>query len=179
MHMRGLGNAWVGELTRQATEESRHARPGANGVITRLAELMFIEVLRRHLEELPSTQTGWLAALRDEVVGRALALLHAGPGQRWTLDELARGAATSRSNLAKRFTDLVGQPPMQYLLQWRMQVRDRHLASALPASVSDSEKPATFLHPSKQWPSGSRKRNGRWRQAYSTPALTSAPYLRR
>lgn len=83
---------------------------------------MFIEVLRRYLDELPPGQTGWLAGLRDDVVGRALTLLHADPARPWTLDVLAREAATSRSNLAKRFAQLVGQPPMQYLAHWRMQV---------------------------------------------------------
>lgn len=122
MHMRGMATEWVGGLTRQVTEERELARPGADSVITRLAELMFIEVLRRYLEDLPAGQTGWLAGLRDEVVGRALTFLHAQPGRQWTLDELARESATSRSNLAKRFTDLVGQPPMQYLAKWRMQV---------------------------------------------------------
>ena len=83
---------------------------------------MFIEVLRRYLDELPAGQTGWLAGLRDEVVGRVLTLLHSKPGEPWTLPKLAREAASSRSSLAKRFALLVGQPPMQYLAQWRMQV---------------------------------------------------------
>jgi AraC-like DNA-binding protein len=122
MHMRGMADAWVGGLTRQVTAERRLGRPGADAVITRLAELMFIEVLRRYLEELPPGQTGWLAGLRDEVVGRALTLLHARPSHPWTLEELAREAAASRSNLAKRFTELIGQPPIQYLAQWRMQI---------------------------------------------------------
>jgi len=122
LHVRGMSGAWVGGFSRQLTEESRLGRPGSDTVLTRLAELMFIEVLRRYLEELPPEQTGWLAGLRDAVVGRALALLHARPGHPWTLDQLAREAASSRTNVAKRFTDLVGQPPMQYLTQWRMQV---------------------------------------------------------
>jgi AraC-like DNA-binding protein len=122
MHMRGMPNAWFGGFTRQLSEESRLGRPGADCVLTRLAEMMFIEVLRRYLDDLPPGQTGWLAGLRDEVVGRVLALLHARPGHPWTLAELARDAASSRSSLAKRFALLVGQPPMQYLTQWRMQV---------------------------------------------------------
>ncbi len=122
MHMRGMSNAWHGSFIRQVTEESRLGRAGAVCVLTRLAELMFIEVLRRYLDDLPPGQTGWLAGLRDEVVGRALALLHAQPSHPWTLADLAREAASSRSSLAKRFGELVGQPPMQYLTQWRMQV---------------------------------------------------------
>ena len=122
LHMRGMSNAWLDGFTRRLTEESQLGRPGADGVLTRLAELMFIELLRRYLEDLPQEQTGWLAGLRDEVVGRVLTLLHGRPGHPWTLDELAREANSSRSNLAKRFAELVGQPPMQYLAQWRMQV---------------------------------------------------------
>ena len=122
MHMRGMSNAWLGSFTHQVTEESRRDRPGAATVLTRLAELMFIEVLRRYLEELPAGRTGWLAGLRDGVVGRVLALVHDRPGHSWTLEELAREAASSRTNVARRFAELVGQPPMQYLAQWRMQV---------------------------------------------------------
>ena len=167
MHMRGMANAWVGGLTRQVTEERQHARPGAESVITRLAELMFIEVLRRHLEELLPGQTGWLAGLRDDVVGRALTSLHARPGHRWTLDELAREAGASRSNLAKRFTDLVGQAPMQYLAQWRMQVAATLLAhssvklAAVGAQVGyDSE--AAF---SRAFKKATASSPGAWRDA--------------
>jgi AraC-like DNA-binding protein len=96
---------------------------------------MFIEVLRRHLESLPPEQTGWLAGLRDEVVGRALALLHQRPGHPWTLPALARAVASSRSSLARRFTLLLGQPPMQYLAQWRMQIAATLLAG--PATLAE------------------------------------------
>ncbi len=130
MHMRGMSNAWLGGYTRQLTEESRLGRAGADCVLTRLAELMFIEVLRRYLDDLPPGQTGWLAGLRDEVVGRVLTLLHGRPGHPWTLADLAREAASSRSALAKRFAELVGQPPMQYLTQWRMQVAANLLAQS-------------------------------------------------
>ena len=122
MHVRGMSGAWIGSFTRQVTDESRLARPGGDTVLTRLAELMFIEVLRRYLDDLPPEQTGWLAGLRDDVVARVLGLLHGRPGHPWTLPELAKEAASSRSNVARRFTDLVGQPPMHYLTQWRMQV---------------------------------------------------------
>ena len=122
LHVRGLNPAALGGLARQLVDEAVVGKAGAEGVLTRLAELMFIAVLRRYLEELPPGHTGWLAGLRDEVVGRVLTALHERPGHSWTLDTLAREAASSRSTVAKRFTDLVGQPPMQYLAQWRMQV---------------------------------------------------------
>jgi AraC-like DNA-binding protein len=130
IHLRGVSNVWLGGFSRQLTEDSRLGRAGANGVLTRLAELMFIEVLRRYLDGLPPGQTGWLAGVRDEVVGRALSLLHGRPGHPWTLADLAREAASSRSSLARRFAMLVGQPPMQYLTQWRMQVAANLLAQS-------------------------------------------------
>jgi AraC-like DNA-binding protein len=161
LHMRAMSNAWFDGFTRLLTEESRASRPGAHEVLTRLAELMFIELLRRYLDELPPGQTGWLAGLRDELVGRVLALLHQRPAHPWTLDELARQAASSRSNVARRFTELVGQPPMHYLAQWRMQVAAARLSqtgdkvAAVAAEVGyDSEaafsrafKKATGLAP--------------------------------
>jgi len=122
LHVRGMLDSWAGGFTRQLVEESRHQRAGSDTVLTRLAELMFIEVLRRYLADLPAGQSGWLAGLRDETVGRALSLLHGRPERNWTLANLAREVASSRSNLARRFTELVGQPPMQYLANWRMQV---------------------------------------------------------
>ena len=73
-------------------------------------------------------QTGWLAGLRDPVVGRALRLLHQQPARPWTVESLAREAGLSRSALAERFTHFVGQPPMLYLARWRMQVAARLLA---------------------------------------------------
>jgi len=122
MHVRGMSSAWLAHFTRHLADEARLGRAGASAVLTRLAELMFIEVLRRYLEELGPGHTGWLAGLRDEMVSRVLALLHSRPGDPWTLESLAHAVASSRSNVAKRFTELVGQPPMHYLTQWRMQV---------------------------------------------------------
>jgi AraC-like DNA-binding protein len=130
LHMRRMPSTWLDGFATQVTKESQLGRPGADSVLTRLAELMFVELLRRYLEELPPGQTGWLAGLRDEVVGRVLEMLHTRPGHPWTLEELARGANSSRSSLAKRFAELVGQPPMQYLAHWRMQVAANLLAES-------------------------------------------------
>jgi AraC-like DNA-binding protein len=86
-----------------------------------------VEVLRRHIDALPAGQTGWLAGMRDPSIGRVLALLHERPDVPWTLERLADDAAMSRSTLHDHFVHLIGQPPMQYLAQWRMQVAARLL----------------------------------------------------
>jgi AraC-like DNA-binding protein len=139
LHLPDLSSGWLQSFARQVVEESRAQRVGTASVLTRLAELMFVEVLRRYVETLPPGQHGWLAGLRDEVVGRGLGLLHADPAHSWTLDELAAGAAMSRSAFADRFATLVGQPPMQYLAQWRMQRAARRLATdnAKVASIAE------------------------------------------
>ncbi len=108
--------------------EARARRAGGECIRLRLSELMFVEVIRRHLEAIPPERTGWLAGLRDQRIGRALALLHARPAEPWSLDALAKEAAMSRSVLADRFTQLVGCPPMQYLAQWRIALAARQLA---------------------------------------------------
>ena len=119
----------LGRLVEFALEESLQNRPGARCVLLRLSEVLFVEVVRRHLEGLPSDQSGWLAGLRDPVVGHALALLHARPARSWTLERLAREIAVSRSILADRFTRLLGQPPMRYLARWRMQLAATAIAA--------------------------------------------------
>ena len=122
LHVAGATAGWLGGFPEQVVRESRAAQAGSLTMLTRMAELMFIEVLRRHLQSLGEEQGGWLAALRDPVVGAALARMHEAPAHPWTLPELAREAAASRSVLAERFTALVGVPPMQYLAQWRLQL---------------------------------------------------------
>ena len=111
---------WLEASLRYALAEARSPRPGGHGVLAKLAEVLFIEVLRIHMNAQPEGHTGWLAAVNDRIVGAALQALHDEPARAWTLDELARDACTSRSVLAERFQALVGQAPMQYLAQWRM-----------------------------------------------------------
>ncbi|MGH7821529.1 MAG: cupin domain-containing protein, partial [Candidatus Binatia bacterium] len=95
--------------------EARERRAGGDCVRLRLSELLFVEVVRRWLARLPDDEKGWLAALREPTVGRALRLLHERPAERWTLEKLARDAGLSRSALAERFAGIVGRPPMEYL----------------------------------------------------------------
>ncbi len=115
-------------LANFAISEAEQHRGGERCLLTRLSEVMFVEVLRRYLRTASADSTGWLTGLRDPLVGRALHLLHAELEAPWTLEELARRLATSRSTLAERFATLVGEPPMQYLTRWRMQAAACRLA---------------------------------------------------
>jgi AraC-like DNA-binding protein len=133
-------------------------------------------VVRRHLESLPACGTGWLSGLRDEHVGRALALLHGHPERPWTLEELARKVALSRSTLAERFTHLVGQPPMQYLARWRMQVAAGLLSGggASVAQVATEVGYASEAAFSRTFKKLVGMPPAAWRRRWS-PATTSVP----
>ena len=118
---RGTGT-WLGTTIKFTINEARSSRPGNTAVLGRLTELMFVEILREYMQQLPQDHGGWLAGLNDPHVGKALRLLHENPTRNWTVEELSREAAISRSALAERFTQLVGEAPMRYLANWRMQL---------------------------------------------------------
>lgn len=120
--------SWLGHLVGAAFAEATEGRIGGGSIVARLSELMFVELVRRHVEAMPPEATGWFAGLRDPHVGRALNLLHGRPVEPWTLERLAREVGLSRSSLAERFARLIGQPPMQYLARWRMQLASGLLA---------------------------------------------------
>jgi transcriptional regulator GlxA family with amidase domain len=109
--------------------ESDAPRAGGVATLARLAELLFIEIVRRHVESAPSDATGWIAGLNDRYVGRALALMHGKPGEDWTVEKLARQVGLSRSALADRFVHLLGAPPITYLSDWRLRLAAQKLAS--------------------------------------------------
>ncbi|MFQ5973608.1 MAG: AraC family transcriptional regulator [Alphaproteobacteria bacterium] len=116
------------QLIDLAMTEIRTPHAGGESIRLGLCELMFVELLRRHLETLSADAPGWLAGLRDPKVGCVLTLLHAEPAKNWTLDALARAAGVSRTILAERFARCVGETPMRYLTLWRMQLAARMLA---------------------------------------------------
>jgi AraC-like DNA-binding protein len=122
-------------LVELALAESRQRRSGVRCVLLRLSEVLFVELVRRYLDGLTDEQTGWLAGLRDPTIGHALALVHDRPADAWTLEGLAREIGVSRSTLADRFSQVVGQPPMRYLARWRMQLAASLLCDGL-AKVS-------------------------------------------
>jgi AraC-like DNA-binding protein len=127
---------WVAHVIEQAVAESHQRRPGGEAVLERLSEMMFVDSARRYLDGLPADATGWLAGLRDRYVGRSLALLHEQPGRDWSIEALGKEVGLSRSALHERFVQFLGQAPMQYLTNWRMQV-GAGLLRASSRSVAD------------------------------------------
>lgn len=121
------GGAWIAQSFAFAAQQLAEGAPGAATIIAKLSELMFVEAVRSHVENLAPGESGWLAGLRDPSVGRALALMHAEPERCWTVEELAAHANLSRSAFADRFAALLGEPPMRYLTRWRMQVAAHRL----------------------------------------------------
>jgi AraC-like DNA-binding protein len=125
--MRGSNASWLESSLRFATEEAASAHAGRAAVLAKLAELVFVEAVRRYVDTMPDDRKGWLAGLRDRFVARALTLMHARPAHPWTVEDLASRVGMSRSGLAQRFADLLGVPPMQYLAQWRLQLAAQQL----------------------------------------------------
>lgn len=149
MHARPRGepdDVWLETSIRYITHEAMHPRPGGQCILSRLTELMFMEVLRRHIQNLPPGEIGWLAALNDPIVGSAIKWMHTLPDEKWTVTKLAQRIGTSRSVLAERFKYLLGQPPMQYLATWRLLIAaqllktsDAHLKNIVARIGYESE----------------------------------------
>jgi len=118
---------WLETTLQHTVEEAERGTPGNADMLARLSEIMFVEGLRRYMQQLPPEYEGWLAAVRDRSIGRVLQMMHAQPYRAWTVEDLASAAAVSRSSLAQRFTSLMGETPMQYLTGWRMQLAKHFL----------------------------------------------------
>jgi AraC-like DNA-binding protein len=124
---RAGSNEWIESSLRFALRGLSEGKIGASTVMSKLSELMFVEAVRSYAATLPAEQTGWLAGLRDQFVGKALALVHGKPQLPWTAESLAREVSLSRSAFSDRFTAVVGTPPKRYLISWRMQVAKEKL----------------------------------------------------
>jgi AraC-like DNA-binding protein len=111
---------WLRTQLETVTCEARSGRPGGEAMIVRLAEMLFIQALRQQLGDLPPGAAGWLGALRDAALARALGAIHRRPEHPWTVAALAAEAGLSRSHFAERFAAVVGRPPLTYLAEWRM-----------------------------------------------------------
>jgi AraC-like DNA-binding protein len=111
---------WLKMIIQLVQAEAHGSQPGAETVITRLSEVLFLQVVRDYLSSLGEGSVGWLSALRDPQIGQALALIHHQPEERWTVESLARRVGLSRSALSAKFMRLVGRPPLRYLTDVRL-----------------------------------------------------------
>jgi AraC-like DNA-binding protein len=133
-------SALITSTVREILAMTDAAAPGTALMLGRMMELLFVEVVRRYAARLPPSATGWFAALNDPIVGRALQSVHGDPARRWTVDELARAARSSRTVLAERFNAVMGQAPIEYVTGWRMQLaaeRIRKGGESLSAIAAD------------------------------------------
>jgi AraC-like DNA-binding protein len=123
LHVSGSGApdaATLAALMHQVANEAGEGRPGADLIVRRLSDVFFIQMLRAWMEAQPGTGGGWLAAVNDPQIGKALRAIHDDPRRRWSVAALAREAAQSRSSFAAQFAQLSGEPPMQYVARWRV-----------------------------------------------------------
>jgi len=139
---------WLENSIRYSVGDGATSRPGGEAVLAKLSEVLFIETLRRYIALLPPEQTGWLAGVRDQEVGKALALLHRRPAHPWTIVALANEVGTSRSVLAERFRRYLSETPIAYLTRWRLQLGAQLLKSTsnsvaqIAAEVGYESEPA-------------------------------------
>lgn len=170
--MSAAGHGWLSSMLHLAAEEAERGRAGSESLLAKVAELMFVEVVRKHIARLPDDSKGWLSGLKHRHVGHALRLIHGQPEKSWTLAELAREVGLSRSVFADRFSHFVGVSPMHYLGRWRMQLAIRRLTipGISVAQVGEEvgyESEAAFSRAFKRYvgvPPGS------WRKGRSSPA---------
>lgn len=124
---------WLQGTLRFMAAEASELKPGGETVITRLADILVIQAIRSWIAQDDAAQSGWLGALQDPQIGRAITLVHRDPAHAWTVASLAAEVAMSRSAFAARFTELVGEPVMRYVARWRM-----HLAAT---SLQEDDAP--------------------------------------
>ncbi|WP_173921374.1 AraC family transcriptional regulator [Agromyces sp. Marseille-P2726] len=139
----------IRDTLRLMADELTRAQPGAEAVATRLADVLVVQAIRAWLSDDPTGRDGWLLALQDDRIGRALEAMHAEPGRDWSLEQLARAATMSRSSFSARFSGMLGEAPMAYLTRWRMTVaagrlRDDHATVAQVAAELGYQSEAAF-----------------------------------
>lgn len=120
------GSGWIDAAMKYIAAEAAEASPGAEAIIQRLSEILFIQTVRRHAS---TAEVGFLSVLRDPQISRALSAFHADPARDWTVESLAQEAGLSRTIFAERMRNRLGIPPMQYVTQWRMDIAARKLIS--------------------------------------------------
>lgn len=113
---------WLEHSIRFSVDEANGSSAGNELVLAKLSEVLFVETLRRYITAMPPDQIGWLAGVRDPVIGQALALLHKEPAHPWTISALGRRVGLSRTRLAERFSHFLEESPMTYLTKWRLKL---------------------------------------------------------
>lgn len=128
IHVKGAADRpdweWLPTMLALIASETQGARPGGETVVTRLCDVLVIQAVRAWIETDPDAEQGWIGALRDPTIGRAIALIHKDPSRDWTVTSLAREVGMSRSGFSARFGELVGTSPKQYVTTWRMQLAE-------------------------------------------------------
>jgi AraC-like DNA-binding protein len=161
---------WIQSTLRFMAAEARELRPGGETVITRLADILVIQAIRSWIARDPAAQTGWLGALRDQQIGRAIALVHRDPARNWTVASLAMAVGMSRSAFAARFSQLVGEPAVRYVTRWKMHaalmwLKEENAALSEIASRLGYESEAAFSRAFKRFvgisPGAARRREPR------------------
>lgn len=127
---------WVRQTLGLMIAEIESGVPGATTVISRLADVLFIHVVRAYVEAMPEAARGWLAGARDPAIARALARIHAEPDQPWTVESLGAAVGMSRSGFHARFSEVVGETPAAYLARWRMLTAADRLRQPDPPSIA-------------------------------------------
>jgi AraC family transcriptional regulator, alkane utilization regulator len=126
----GRAVEWLEGTLAFLTCEASHDRPGAATVLARLSDILFIQAIRAYLTQMPPEEQGWLRAMTDPEIAPALQAFHRAPAEEWTVETLARRACLSRSVFAARFTERMGEPPLQYMTRWRMHLAVRMLGQS-------------------------------------------------
>ena len=151
LHVRraSTGGQLTHDLIRVALAETRRPSAGGETMLSKLSEVMFLQAVREYIDGLPQESSGWLAALRDRQIGAALRLMHGRPADPWTLDSLAREVGMSRSVFAERFAEIMHEPAMHYLSNWRLQLaanllERRNLSISQAAAEVGYESEAAF-----------------------------------
>jgi AraC family transcriptional regulator, alkane utilization regulator len=169
-------SALIASTVRQILAMTETAAAGTELILGRLMELLFVEVLRRYATNLPANAKGWFAALNDPILGRALQFVHGDPARRWTVDDLAHEAGSSRTVLAERFQAVLGQAPIEYVTSWRMQLAAERIRSgndslAVIAAEIGYESEAAFNRAFKRVTGVTP---GRWRE--HAPSATDVAF---
>ncbi|MBI1212043.1 MAG: helix-turn-helix domain-containing protein [Alphaproteobacteria bacterium] len=149
------GAEWIAQSFRYGARQAAEGDPGAATIMSKISELLFVEAVRRYLVTMPEDHTGFLAGMRDPAIGKALSLLHTQVARDWTAEDLANAVNMSRSAFAEKFAALVGQPPIKYLTNWRMQIaahklREGKLSIAQIAFDTGYESEAAFTRAFKR-----------------------------